>query len=151
MSYSLLEHGYLLVCQGVRLSDDWDQVDLGVQSSHDLNVEWLQRVACRLNEIDTCMNTVVDDVHAVDLILCLEICIESLLNVLNDWSPGIVVVDKITKAGCVDNGQSESDTVLFNIRADRLYGYSLWDDIKTGPFALSWRIEGGVEEGVDQC
>ena len=59
-----------------------------------------------LDEIDTGMNSVVDDVHAVDLVLCLEVCIESLLNVLNNWSPRIVVVDEVAEAWCIDHGQS---------------------------------------------
>jgi len=149
-SYSLLEHGHLIVCQSICFSNDRNEVNLGMQSPHHLDVERLQRVARRLDEVDAGMNTVIHDVHAVDLVLGLEVCVKSLLNVLNDRSPGVVVVDEVTEAGCVDHGQSESDAIFFDVCADRLYGHSLWDDIKAGAFALSWRVEGSIEEGVDQ-
>lgn len=42
VAYPGLEAGNLLVGESVRLGNDRDQVDLGVKSSHDLNVQRLQ-------------------------------------------------------------------------------------------------------------
>lgn len=108
-------------------------------------------MACRLDKVDASMNTVVDDVHAVDLVLGLKICIESLLNVFDDGPPGIIVVDKVAKSWGVNDRQAKSHTVLLNICADRLDGNGLWDDVETGTLAFSGRIKGGVEQGVDEC
>ena len=105
-SYSLLEHRDLLICQSVGLCDDWDQVDLGVKSAHDLDVKRLQRVTGRLDEVHASMDAIVDDVHAIELVLGLEIRIESLLNVLDDWAPGVIVVDEVAKARCVYHRQA---------------------------------------------
>jgi hypothetical protein len=121
-----------------------------MQTAHDLNVERLEGVASRLDEVDTGVDTVVDDVHSVDLVLGLEVCIESLLNVLNDWAPGIIIVDEVAEAGGVNDSQSESDAVLLDVCTDGLDGDGLWDDVEAGAFALTGRIEGGVEESVDQ-
>ena len=147
----MLEESDLFVGQGISLSNDGDQVDLGMQSAHHLNVERLERVASRLDEVHTGVHTVVDNVHAVDLVLGLQVCIESLLNVLNDWSPRVVIVDKVTEAGCVNNCQSQPDSVLFNVCADGLDGDGLWDDVETRAFAFPRRVEGSVEEGIDKC
>jgi hypothetical protein len=102
----LLESIDLFVGQGIRLGNDGDQVDLGVQSLHDLNVERLQRVASGLNEEDAGVDTVVNDVHPVDLVLSIEIGVKALLNVVGDGTPRLIVVDKVTKARGIHNSQS---------------------------------------------
>jgi hypothetical protein len=107
-------------------------------------------VASRLDEVDAGVNPVVNDVHTVDLVLSLEIGIESLLNVLNNWSPGVIVVHKVAESGGVDHSQSKSDAILFDVGTDRLDGDSLWDDVQTGAFALARRVERGIEESVDE-
>jgi hypothetical protein len=144
-TYSLLELGDLLISQSISLGNDWDQVDLGVQTAHDLNVERLKGVTSRLDEVDASMNAVVNDIHSVDLILRLEVCIESLLNVLNDWTPGVIIVNEVAKAGGVDDCQSESDAVLFDVGTDGLDGDGLWDDVEAWAFALTGRVERRIE------
>lgn len=77
-----------------------------MQFAHDLDVQGLQRVTGGLDEENNGMDAVVHDVHAVDLILGFEIGVEPLLNVLDDWLPGFVIVDEVAKARGVDHGQS---------------------------------------------
>lgn len=89
-----------------------------MQSAHDLNVERLERMTSGLNKVDASMDSVVNDVHTIDLVFCLQICIKSLFNVLDDWTPGIVVVDKISETRCVNNCESQSDTILLDVCAD---------------------------------
>jgi hypothetical protein len=125
----------VVVCHSVGLGNDGDQVDLGVELLHDLNVEGLQRVAGRLDEVDNCVNAVVYDIHAVHLILRLKVGIEPLLNVLDDGIPRLVVVDEIAKAGSVDDRQSQADAVLLDVGADGLYRDSL-GDVETRGLAL---------------
>lgn len=86
-SYSGFEACNFFVGKSVRLGDDGNQVDLGMESSHDLNIQGLQRVTSGLNEENTGVNSVVNNVHPVDLVLCIKIGIESLLNVVHNWSP----------------------------------------------------------------
>ena len=140
----------LLIGQGIGLGNDGNQVDLGMKSAHDLNVQRLQGVASRLDEVDAGMDAVVDNVHAVDLVLSLEVGIESLLDVLDNWSPRLVVVDKVTETRGINNRQAKTDTVLLDVGADGLDRYGLGDDVEAGSLALFWRVEGGVEESVDQ-
>lgn len=147
MTYSLLEQSNLLVRKSVGLGNDRNQVDLGVQPAHDLNVQRLQGVARRLDEVDARVDTVVDDVGPVDLVLGLEVSVVSLLNVLDNRAPRVIVVHKVTKSGGVDNGQTKTDTVLLDIGADGLDGHSLGDDVVARGSALL----GGVERGVEQC
>jgi hypothetical protein len=149
-TYTLLESGNLLVGQSISLGNDGNQVDLGVETAHDLNVQRLQRMAGGLNEVDTGVDAVVDNVAAVDLVLGLEVGVVALLDVLDNWAPRIIVVDEVTESGGIDHAEAEADTVLFNVGAGRLDRNGLGDDIGVGAGALLRRVEGGVEQGVHE-
>jgi hypothetical protein len=86
-THALLESRNLIVGQGVGLGDDRNEVDLGVESAHDLDVQRLQGVTGRLDKVHTGVHTIVDNVHAIDLILSVEVSIEALLNVLDNRPP----------------------------------------------------------------
>lgn len=149
-TYSGLEAGNLLIGKSVRLGNDGDKVDLGVKSAHDLDVKGLEGVASRLDEEDTSVNSVVNDVHAVDLVLGIEVGVEALLNVVGNGAPRLVVVDKVAEARSVNNGQAETNTSLFDIGADGLDGDGLGDDVEARTLALLGGVQGGVEEGVNK-
>jgi hypothetical protein len=149
-TYALLEGGNLIVGKSVGLGDNGNEVDLGVKAAHDLDIKRLERVTSRLNEVDTGVDTVVDNVHAVDLVLGIQVGIEALLNVLNDWAPGVIVVDKVSEARGVNDSQTQTDSVLLDIGADGLDVDGLGCEVERRLLALLRRVEGGVEEGVDQ-
>ena len=102
----MLERVDLIVSEGVGLGNDGNQVDLGVKTAHDLDIQWLQRVAGWLNEVDAGMNAVVHNVHAVDLVLGIEVRIEARLDVLDNWTPRSIIVDKVAEARSVNNSQT---------------------------------------------
>ena len=146
----MLEVGDLLIGESIRLGNDWDEIDLGVKSTHNLNIQRLERVSGRLNEVDTGMHTVVNNVHAVDLVLSIKVCIKSLLDVLDDWPPRVVVVHEVTKARGIYNGQSKANSILLNIGGDGLYADSLGCEVERWLLALFRWVERGVEQCVDQ-
>lgn len=121
-----------------------------MQAAHHLNIQGLEGVTGRLNKVNAGVDSVVDDVAAVNLIFGLQVGIETLLDVLNDGAPRIVVVHKITETGGVNNAQTQTDTILLDISAGRLDRDGLGDDIGIGARALLGRIERGVEQGVDE-
>jgi hypothetical protein len=49
------------------------------------------RVTSRLNEVDTSVNTVINQLFPVDSVLLLEIRVETSLNVVNNWFPTVRV------------------------------------------------------------
>jgi hypothetical protein len=77
-----------------------------MKSAHNFDVQWLQSMASWLNEVYTGVDSIVYDIHAVDLVLSVQVGIKSLLNVIHDWSPRLVIVDEVTKAGGINNGQT---------------------------------------------
>lgn len=108
-----------------------------MKSAHNLDVKWLEGVASWLEEVDASMDTVVDDVHAVDLVFGVEVGIEALLDVIDNWSPRLVVVDEVAKSRGINNSQAKTDAVLLNIGAERLDGNSLWNDVEARSLALT--------------
>lgn len=140
----------LVIRQSIGLGDDRNQVDLGVQSAHDFDIKGFEGMARRLDEVDACMHAVIHNVHAVDLVLGIKIRVEALFNVLDYRSPRIVVIDKITETWSVYDRKTQTNTILFNIRADGLYRDSLRLDIHAWSFALFWWVQGCIEESVDQ-
>jgi hypothetical protein len=102
-AYPSLECNNLLIGHGISLGNDWDQVDLGMQSAHDFDIQWLQSMASWLNEVHASVDSVVNDVHTVDLVLRIQVCVETLLNVVHNWSPRLIIVNEITKTRGIDN------------------------------------------------
>lgn len=121
-----------------------------METAHDLDIERLEGVASGLDEVHTGVNTVVDNVAAVDLVLGLKVGVETLLNVLDNRAPRVVVVDKVTEAGSIDNAQAEADTVLLNIGAGGLDRHGLGDNVGIGAGTLLRGVERGVEQGVNE-
>lgn len=136
-TYPFFEEHNFLISEGIGFGDDGYQVDLGMKTAHDLNVERLESMTRWLNEVDAGVDPVVNDIHAVDLVLGIKIRVEALLNVLDDRLPRVIVVDEIAKARGIDNCQTKAHAILLNIGADGLYGYRLGDDVQTRPLALT--------------
>ena len=139
-AYALLERGNLLIGECISFGNDRDKVDLSMESAHDLNIQRLQRVTGRLHEVDAGMHSVVHDVHPVHLVLCIQVCIEALLDILNDRSPRIIVIHEITKARGIHDSQAKANAVLFDIGADGLYADGLWRKVERRLLAFLWRV-----------
>jgi len=65
---SLLEDEEILWGQSVSLCDDWDEVDTRAKSLHDFDVEGLQGVACRADEVEASVDSEVNLVVAAWLL-----------------------------------------------------------------------------------
>jgi hypothetical protein len=105
-------------------------------------------VTSGLDEVNACMYAVVYNVDTVDLVLRVEVGIKSLFNVFDYRAPGDVVVDKVTKARGVDDGQTKTDSILFNVGTDGLYGDGFGADVEARWFALLRGVKRCVEECV---
>ena len=68
-----------------------------------------------LNEVDTRVDSVINNIDTVDLVLSIEIRVESLLDIVDDWAPGLIVVNKVAESRRVNDGETQPNTVLLNI------------------------------------
>ena len=106
-TYSLLELGQVGRAEGIGLGDDGDQVDARAKALHDLNVEGLEGVAGRANEVQAGMDTEIDLVLATGLLLLKHVRLVLVVEELDDGHPRVAVVDIVAEARGVDNGQSD--------------------------------------------
>jgi hypothetical protein len=93
------------------------------------------RVAGGLDKVETSVNTSVGRLETVDTVLLLEVEVVARLNVLEDGLPALVVVHKVTKAGGVNDGELEPDTVLLNVWKSQycMYRYRRWGGSTPAP------------------
>jgi hypothetical protein len=52
-THTLLELNDLLICESIGLSDDGDQVNLGVEATHKLNIDLLEAVETLLDKLQS--------------------------------------------------------------------------------------------------
>jgi hypothetical protein len=111
MTHPSLESCHLVIRERIGLGDHGNQIDLGMQTSHKLDIEGFQarfagrpfspssrlapakcwegdlRMTGRLDKVDTCVNPVVDQLCPVDPVLLFEVSIEPSLDVVDDRFP----------------------------------------------------------------
>lgn len=118
---TLLELQSLLNSQGISLGNDRHNVDNIGQLLQDDNINWLERVARRLNEEQTGVDAGIGDVTlSLGGKLLSQVRGVLVLDVLDDGIPTAVVVDKVAVAGGVDNVEPQTDTILLNEVRDAL-------------------------------
>lgn len=86
-----------------------------MESLHNLNIEGFKGVTSWLDEVNTGMHSVVNNVHPVDLVLSVKVGIESGVDIVNNWPPGLIVVHEVSKTRGINNGQTEANAVLLDI------------------------------------
>lgn len=98
--------------EGICLCDNGDQVDSRAQSFHNLNVQRLQCVSGGADEIQAGMNTEINLINTARLLLLQHVRFMLVVQELDDWHPGIAVVDIISEARCVNDGETNYSQLL---------------------------------------
>ena len=105
----MLELGQVSRAEGIGLGDDGNQVDSRAKALHDLDVKGLQGVTGRSDEVEAGMDTEIDLVLTTGLLLLEHVRLVLVVEELDDGLPGVAVVNIVTEARGVDNGQSDYD------------------------------------------
>lgn len=105
-TYSLLELGQISRAESVGLGNNGNQVDARAESLHDLNVERLEGVAGRTDEVQASVDTEINLVLAAGLLLLKHVGFVLIVEELDDGHPRVAVVDIVAEAGGVDNSQT---------------------------------------------
>ena len=116
-----------------------------MESLHNLNVERLERVASRLDKVHTGVDTVVDDVYAIDLVLGIKVGIETLLDIVDNRAPRLIVVDKVSETRGIDDSETQTDPVLFELGGNGLDSDGLRNNVVRRTLPLLGWIQGSVE------
>lgn len=166
---AVLELLTLLKSERVGLGDDGDNVDGLAQLLENDDIDRLQAVARRRDEVKAAVDTGILDVAEWRSVKLRGICRQTgkslpltlssqflpevgrvlVLDVLDNGVPAAVVVDKVAIAGSVNNVQAQSDAVLLNNVGDGLDLGGLSGRLGRREAALGLDEVRG-EDGVDQ-
>ena len=83
----MLELGQVSRAEGIGLGDDRDQVNARAEPLHDLDVEGLEGVAGRADEVQAGMDTEIDLVLAAGLLLLEHVRLVLIVEELDDGHP----------------------------------------------------------------
>ena len=86
-TYSLFVAGEVCLAECIGLRNNWNQVDSGAQSLHNLNIQWLQGVSSWSNEVEAGVNTEVDFVNTAGLLLLQHVRLVLVIQKLDYWHP----------------------------------------------------------------
>lgn len=67
------------------------------------------------DEIETTMDAIVDNVPAIQTVFVAQEALVLLVDILKDCTETVRIVDGITEAGRINNGESQFDTAFFNL------------------------------------
>lgn len=107
MTYALLELGQISRAESISLGDDGDQVDARAEALHDLDIKGLERVAGGADEIQARVHTEINLVISAWLLLLQHVGLMLIVEELDDGHPRIFVVDIITEARGIDDGEAD--------------------------------------------
>ncbi len=114
--HELLRLGKLSRCERVSLANNGDDVDSGRKTLHELDVKFTETVASWCNEVEKGMYAIVAEARiALDPGFFGKNGIVLSFEIAHDLTKGRFVVDLITEAGCVDDGERNSGTLLVNL------------------------------------
>ena len=148
--YAVLEHLPLLQSQAITLGNDRHHVHRLAQLLQHHNVNRLQGMAGRADEVETAVDARVLNVPlTLRGQLLAQVGAVLVLDVLDDGVPAAVIVDQVAVAGGVDDVQAETYAVLLNDVGDGVDLGSAADGLVGGEAALGVDEVGG-EDGVDQ-
>lgn len=141
-----LETRQLRFGDGVRLGDDRNDVDFRVELLHAHQIERLQPVPGRADEVQTDVDAAVvaRRQRPIDLQLLLQVGLELGVDVVDDRLERVVFVDLVAVADCVAYGQLETDAALLQLVRVRLQL-----DVRQSVRARR-RLEARIEQRVHQ-
>lgn len=106
-SYPLLELCEVVRCEGVSLGDDGDQVDASAELLHDFNVQRLEAVAGRANEVQAGVHTEINLLGSARLLLLKHVALMLVVEELDDRLPRVAVVHVVAETRSVNDRKAD--------------------------------------------
>ena len=135
-----------------------------MESPHEFNVEGFERVASRLNKVDTSVNTIIDNIRPVWFILRFKIRIKSRLDTFQNGFPTtrsaltltigevdlFFIIDEISKSRGMDDIKSQSNAILLNIGTDSTDIHRLRNFHRRRSRGILGRVQTRVKQRIHQ-
>lgn len=150
MTYALLELGQISWAQSIRLGDNGNEIDAGAETLHHLNIQRLQGVASRTDEVQASVHAEINLLRSARLLLLQHVALMLVVQKLNDGLPAVPVVHVVTEAGGVDDSQSDLEELLLQLGLGDLDLDGLVDLLGVAAAMIGVVLDRGGEEGVDE-
>uniref|UniRef100_A0A1Y1LA43 Uncharacterized protein n=1 Tax=Photinus pyralis TaxID=7054 RepID=A0A1Y1LA43_PHOPY len=147
---SLLELGQVSRAQRVGLGNNRDQVDPRAEPLHDFNIERLQSVAGRADEVQAGVDSKVNLVLAARLLLLKHVGFVLVVEELDNGHPRVTVVDVVAESGSINDGQTDLEELLLELSLGDLNFDSLVDLLLMSALVVGIVLDSGGEESVDE-
>lgn len=95
------------MAQGIGLGNNGNQVDTGAQALHHLDIERLQGVSSRADEVQAGVNAHVDLLGSAGLLLLEHIRLVLVIQEFDNWLPGVTVVHVVSKSRGINDGEAD--------------------------------------------
>jgi len=165
--YTLLELGKVGRAESIGLGNNGNEVDSRAQTLHDLNIQRLQGVTSRADEVKAGVDTKIDLVLTARLLLLQHVGLMLIIQELDDGHPRVAVVDVVTETGSVDNGEADChksatasrtysdrkltlEELLLQLSLGNLDLYGLVDLLLVPALVVGIVLDRSGEKGVDE-
>jgi len=106
-SYPLLELCKVVWCESVSLGDDRDEVDASAQLLHDFDIQRLEAVAGRANEVQAGVHTEINLLGSARLLLLEHVALMLVVKELDDRLPRVAVVHVVAETRGVNDSEAD--------------------------------------------
>ena len=142
-AYALLELSQISRAQGIRLRDDRNQIDARAETFHNLNIKRLERVTSRANEVQASMHSQIDLLGPTRLLLLQHVALMLIVKKLDDGLPAVPIVHVVAETWRIDDGESDFEELLFQLRLGDLDLHRLVDLLGVAAAVVGVVLDGG--------
>lgn len=146
----MLELGQISWRKSIGLGNNWDQVDTRAQALHNLNVQRLESMAGRTNEVQASVDSQINLLRTLWLLLLEHVTLVLIIEELNNWLPAVTVVDVVSKTRRVDNRQADLEELLLQLGLGDFNLNGLVNLLGMASAVVGVVLDGGAEKSVDK-
>lgn len=107
-------------------------------------------VSSRSHKVKAGVNTLVDLLATIRLLLLAHVALVLVINEINDGHPRVFVVDIIAKSGGVDNSELDLEVLLFQFSLDNVNLCGFVELLSVSVSVVLGCCQLGCEEGVNE-
>lgn len=107
-------------------------------------------MACWANEVQAGVDSQVNLLSALWLLLLKHVALVLVVEELNDWLPAVTVVDIVAESRCVDNSEADLEELLLQLGLGDLNLNGLVNLFGVTSAVVGVVLDGRAEESVDE-
>ena len=149
-TYARLELVKVRRRKSICLCNNWDEVDTCAKTLHDFDVERLECVTGRTNEVQARVHPQINLVLPLGLLLLQHVALMLVIKELDDWLPAVSVIHIVTEPWSIDDSESDFEELLFQLGLCDFDLHCLVDLFRMTTAMIGVVLDSSAEESVDE-